>query len=147
MATLATPGIAIRRGRMVHLARVLNSTWLKFSEVMPIFMTRLSDDSGDSMTGGCATAGSWAATRDKRSCTICRAVITSLAGSRISTTDDNPEHGLRSDSVEARDAVERSLQRHRDQRLHVVGGKAWRLGLDLDQWRCKLREHVKRRRA
>ena len=57
---------------------------------MPIFITRLSDDSGDSMTGGWATAGSCAAARDNRSCTICRAVITSVAGSRISTTDDNP---------------------------------------------------------
>ena len=82
--------MAISRGRIVHLASVLNSTWVNVSEVMPIFMTRLSDDSGDSMTGGRATPGSCAAARDRRSCTICRAVITSVAGSRISTTDDKP---------------------------------------------------------
>ena len=57
---------------------------------MPIFITRLSDDSGDSITGGWRHAGSCAAARDRRSCTICRAVITSVAGSRISTTDDSP---------------------------------------------------------
>ena len=90
IATLATPGMAISRGRIVHLASVLNSTCVRLSDVMPIFMIRLRDDRGDSMTGGRATVGSCAAARDRRSCTICRAVITSVAGSRIRTTDERP---------------------------------------------------------
>ncbi len=57
MATLATPGIAISRGRIVHLASVLISTCDSRAEVIPIFMTRLSDESGDNMTGGRATDG------------------------------------------------------------------------------------------
>ena len=80
MATFATPGIAISRGRTVHFASVLNSTWLNVSEVIPIFITRLSDDSGDNMTGGWATPGNREAARDKRSCTICRARMTSVPG-------------------------------------------------------------------
>ena len=32
--------------------------------------------------------------RDRRSCTICREVITSVAGSRISTTDESPSTDL-----------------------------------------------------
>ena len=75
---------------MVHFASVVISICESVSDVMPIFITRLSDDSGDSITGGCATAGSVGAARDSRSCTICRAVMTSLAGSRIRTTDDRP---------------------------------------------------------
>ncbi len=57
---------------------------------MPIFITRLSDDSGDRMTGGRAAAGSVGATRARRSCTSWRAGIRSVPVSKISTTDDSP---------------------------------------------------------
>ena len=66
-------------------------------------MTRLSDDSGESMTGGRATAGSVAAARDSRSCTICRDRMTSVEGSRISTTDDSPSTDFDRMRIEARE--------------------------------------------
>ncbi len=67
MATLATPGMAIRRGRIVHRVSVVRSTCDRVVDDTPIFMTRLSDDSGDKITGGRTAEGSVAATRDKRS--------------------------------------------------------------------------------
>ena len=88
------------RGRIVHLASVLISTCDSVSEVMPIFMTRLSEDSGESITGGRATAGSVAAARDSRSCTICLALNTSVEGSRIRTTDESPSTDLERMRVE-----------------------------------------------
>ncbi len=42
---------------MVHRASVDSSICDRRSDVRPIFMTRLSDDSGDRMTGGCAAVG------------------------------------------------------------------------------------------
>ena len=57
---------------------------------MPIFITRLVDDSGESITGGRATAGNRLASVASRSCTNCRARIRSVPSSKISTTDDNP---------------------------------------------------------
>ena len=115
------------------------------SDVMPIFITRLSDDSGESITGGCATAGSVGAARDSRSCTICRAVMTSLDG--IENQDDRrkTEDGLRSNRPQPRNAVERRLQRHGHQRFHVVGRQPRRFGLHLDERRGELREDVERR--
>ena len=86
IATLATPGIDISRGLIVHFASVVSSTCVSVSEVMPTFMTRLSDDNGESITGERATPGSCAAVRDNRSCTIWRAAITLPDGSRMSTT-------------------------------------------------------------
>ena len=69
MATLATPGMDIRRGRIVHRASVVTSIWDRRSDDMPIFMTRLSDDSGDRITGGSAAVGRLAAIRRRRSWT------------------------------------------------------------------------------
>ena len=57
MATLATPGIAMSRGRTVHFARIVRSIWESVSEDTPIFITRLMDESGESITGERATAG------------------------------------------------------------------------------------------
>ena len=94
MATFATPGMAISRGRMVHLASVLICTWVRSLEVNPIFITRLSEDSGESMTGARATDGRVATARSRRSCTICRDVITSVDGSRIRTTEESPSTDL-----------------------------------------------------
>ena len=67
IATLATPGTAISLGRTVQRASVVSSTCDSDVDDMPIFITRLSDDSGDMMTGGWAAAGSVAATRARRS--------------------------------------------------------------------------------
>ena len=125
---------------------MLISTCVSVSEVMPIFMTRLSDDSGESMTGGRATAGSVAAARDSRSCTICRDVITSVEGSRMSTTEESPSTDLDRMRVEPRHAVERRLERHGDERLDVVGRESRRLGLHFDQRGRELGKDVERRR-
>ena len=51
IATLATPGTAISRGRIVHSATVVMSICDSVFDVMPIFSARLSDESGDSSTG------------------------------------------------------------------------------------------------
>src|SRR5262249_38810726 len=44
MATFATPGIAIRRGRIVHLARIVSSICESFCDETPILSKRLEDD-------------------------------------------------------------------------------------------------------
>ena len=90
IATFATPGTAMRRGRTVHRASVVRSICESKDDDMPIFMTRLRDDSGDMITGGRAAAGSVGATRASRSCTSCRAGIRSVPGSKMRTTDDSP---------------------------------------------------------
>jgi hypothetical protein len=62
--------MAMSRGRIVHFASVVISTCDSVSDVNPIFIARLSDESGESITGGRATAGSVAAARANRSWTI-----------------------------------------------------------------------------
>ena len=94
IATFATPGTAISRGRTVHRASVVRSICESEDDDMPIFMTRLSEDSGDMMTGGRAAAGRVGATRARRSWTSCRAGIRSVPFSKISTTDDKPSTDL-----------------------------------------------------
>ena len=78
MATFATPEIAISRGRIVHLARTVISICDSVADDTPIFIKRLVEESGDSITGGWATAGSRPASAASRSCTSCRARIRSV---------------------------------------------------------------------
>ena len=59
-------------------------------DVTPIFIARLSDDSGDRRTGALATAGNPRLTRARRSWTSCRACMRSAPWFRISTTEDRP---------------------------------------------------------
>ena len=94
MATLATPGTAISRGRMLQRASVVISTCVRLSDDTPIFSTRLVDESGESITGGRATPGSVGATRASRSCTACRALLMSIPCGKYSTTDDKPSTDL-----------------------------------------------------
>ena len=92
IATLATPGIAISRGRIVQ-RRERRQLHLRqrLGRQRRSSCTRLSDDSGDRMTGGCAAAG-----RRGRRCAAAapaRAAarrIRSVPSSKISTTDDRP---------------------------------------------------------
>ncbi len=76
-ATLATPGTAISRGRIVQSATVVISICESVFDVTPILSARLSDESGDSSTGALATAGRPRLTRASRSCTSWRACIRS----------------------------------------------------------------------
>ncbi len=94
MATLATPGTAINRGRTVHRASVVKSICESEDDDMPIFMTRLREESGDMITGGRAAAGSVGATRARRSWTSCRAGMRSVPFSKMRTTDDKPSTDL-----------------------------------------------------
>ncbi|MCG3163695.1 MAG: hypothetical protein JMDDDDMK_05140 [Acidobacteria bacterium] len=94
MATLATPGIAINRGRIVQRASVESSICESVFDETPIFIARLVDESGCKITGGRAAAGSCGATSANLSCTICRARINSVSGSKISTTDERPSTDL-----------------------------------------------------
>src|SRR5947207_3729718 len=55
----------------------------------PIFMTRLVDDNGWIMTGGPAQLGSWAEVSAIRSDTHCRALMGSVPGLKIISTDDS----------------------------------------------------------
>jgi len=53
-----TPGIAISLGRIVQRANVVSSTCDNVFDDTPIFRTRLSDESGERITGACAAPGS-----------------------------------------------------------------------------------------
>ena len=57
------------------------------------------------------------------------------------------EHGLGPQRLQSGHAVHRRFERDADERLDVGGGESGRLGLDLDEWRRELREHIKRRFA
>ena len=145
MATFATPGTDISLGRIVHSASSVRSICESVFDQTPIFSTRLVDESGGRMTGGRATAGSRGASAASRSCTSCRARSRSVPRSKISTTDDRPEHRLRAHRLQPRHAVQRVLERHGDQALDLLGRQPGRLGLDLDQRRGELGEDVERR--
>ena len=90
MATLATPGIAINRGRIVHFARIVRSICESVLDDTPILSSRLVDDSGERITGCRAAVGSRAASTASRSCTTWRAAIRSVPSLRINTTDESP---------------------------------------------------------
>jgi hypothetical protein len=72
MATLATPGTPISRGRIFQRARTDMSTRDTDRDDRPIIATRLAEASGWIMIGGLPTFGS-ACAWVIRSCTICRA--------------------------------------------------------------------------
>ena len=139
IATFATPGIDISRGRIVHFARRVRSICESVFDETPIFSSRLVDDSGERITGLFAAAGSRAASTASRSCTTCRAAIRSVPSLRIRTTRREPQHRLRPDRLEPDRAVERVLQRHADQALDLLGRQPRRLGLDLDQGAARTR--------
>ena len=84
-------------------------------------MTRLSEDSGESITGGRATAGRVGS--GPRQALLHHLPRRHHVGRRIEDQHDRrkPEHGLRANRVEAGNAVERCLERHGHQRLDVVG--------------------------
>ncbi len=94
------------------------------SDVNPIFMTRLVDDSGWSMTGGAAQVGSVAVTAVMRSCTICRAL--QEIGPAVEQHHDVGELGnrLRANRVETRQPDERLLDGNGDQLLGLLRGTA-----------------------
>ena len=94
MATFATPGTDISFGRIVHRASTVMSCWDMVLDDMPIFITRLSDESGWRMTGGRATTGNRTASAATRSWTYCRALWMSVPSSNSSTTDDSPSTDL-----------------------------------------------------
>ena len=144
IATFATPGTAISRGRTVHRASVVRSICESDDDDMPIFMTRLSEDSGDMMTGGCAAAGSVG--RHARETLLDELPRRNALGAVFEDQDDRrqAEHGLGPEHVEAGHAVHRRLERHADQRLDVGAGEPGRFGLDLDQRRGELGKHVER---
>jgi hypothetical protein len=72
MATFATPGTPMSRGRIFQRASTDMFTWDTSCEDSPIMATRLADASGWIMIGGLPTFGSaWAWVI--RSWTICRA--------------------------------------------------------------------------
>ncbi len=118
----------------------------RFRSQTPIFSTRLVDECGGMITGGLATAGSRDASTANRSCTSCRARIRSVPSSKIILHRRQPEHRLRTDRLQKRRAVECVLQRHANQALDFHGREPGRFGLDLDQRRRELGEHVERRR-
>ena len=89
METFATPGTPIKRGTIVHRARTDISIKESSSDDKPIFSTRLVDDRGLSIAGGFETPGN-ANIDTSRSCTICRAFIMSVPGSKIRMIDESP---------------------------------------------------------
>ena len=110
-------------------------------------MTRLSEDSGCSICGGCDTFG-FACAWVSCSWTSCRASKMPVPGSKSSTIDDSPGTDSERRTVDALRAVEEvGLERHGDELLHLLGGQPERLGLHLDVGRRELRQHVDRRVA
>ena len=91
MATLATPGTIISLGLTVQYA--VSAVSMRFCvdlslTVMPIFMTRLVEDSGWIMNGDVAQRGSWVVMAVTRSCTRSRASSRLVPGLKIMITSD-----------------------------------------------------------
>ena len=138
IATLATPGTAISRGRIVQSAIVVMSICESVFDVMPILSARLSDDSGDSSTGARATAGRLAADPGQPLLDE----LTRLHQVRALSEDQHDrrqaEHRLRSDGRDLGHAGERALDRHADERLDLECRQPGRLGLHFNQRRREL---------
>ena len=145
MATLATPGTAINRGLTVQRTIVVISVCDSVGDVMPIFIRRLSDDSGASITGGCAVTGSCEGPSvARRSCTCCRASIRSRR--RLENQDDRrqSEDRFGSNRLDARHTRKRALNRNADERLDFRRREPRCLGLDFDQRRGEFGKDVER---
>ena len=141
-------GTAISRGRTVHFVSVVSSICDSVSDVRPIFITRLSDDSGGMTTGGVRRGRQRRRPRGRRApARVCRASRTFVPSSKIITTDDRPSTDFERSVVEPRHAVQRVLERNGDERLDLRRRQAGRFGLNLDERRRELREHVERNLA
>ena len=147
MATLATPGTAISRGRTVHRTIVVISVCDSVGDVMPIFIRRLSDESGASITGGCALAGNCAAIGAETLLHVLPGFHAIGVGIEDQHHRREAEHRLRADGPDARYAGEGALDRDADERFDFGRGKAGRLGLDLDERRREFRKDVERNGA
>ena len=142
IATFATPGTPVSRGLIVHRARTDSSINESSSDERPIIITRLVEDNGCSISGGCDTFG--------RACAWVRRSGDDLpgllhVGARLEDKLDGGQSGdrLRTDLVQPRDAIEEvGLHRDRDQLLHLGGGESERLRLDLDHRWAELRQQV-----
>ena len=89
METLATPSMPSRRGRIVQRASTDASIGDMPFGSRPIIITRLCDDSGCSICGGCDTFG-FACACVSCSWTSCRASKRLVRGSKSSTIEDSP---------------------------------------------------------
>ena len=140
-ATLATPGTASSRARIVQYAVI--DIWIRewSFDVIPICIARPVAETGASMTGGAAQVGRVALTAVIRSWTSCRACSRSTSGLKISSMADSWGTDLER-SVQTLDPVERLLERHGHQGLDVGGRQSEARGLDDDPGRCELREDV-----
>jgi len=87
--TLATPSTLMSFGRMVHRDSTERSTKDWSADESPIIMTRLAADVGCNMTGALdafVNRAPWVS----RSCTTCRARISSVPSSKVITIEDSP---------------------------------------------------------
>ena len=106
MDTFATPGTPIRRGRIVQRASTDMSISDSLSEVSPIAMQRLAEETGLIMTGGFDTCGSMN-TCVMRSCATWRARMTSVPFSKTSTIDERP--GIDTERISSTQGVPLSM--------------------------------------
>ena len=104
-------------GRTVHSTISVRSRCDSVFDQMPIFITRLVEESGCRITGGRATTGS---RRDfGRDALLHHLPHAERIGAVVEDQHDlrEPEHRLRAHRLDVRDAVERVLDRHRDERF------------------------------
>ncbi len=144
MATLATPGIAINRGRIVHLARMVRSICERVLDETPIFKQpagRRQGRKNDRLVGRRRQPG-----RLDRQPLLHDLPGRHQVGPLLENQNDRgePEHRLRTDRLETDRAVECVFQGDTDQALDLLGRKPGRLGLDLDQRGRELGEDVQR---
>jgi len=144
MATLATPGTRSSRARIVQYEIIDISISDRLSEESPIFMTRLVDETGWSMTGGAAQVGSVGTTDSIRSDTSCRACSRSVPGLKRSSMEESWAIDLDRSRVDPGYPAERVLHRYGDQGLHLGRGKPEAGRLHLHAGRGKLWEDIDR---
>ena len=90
IATLATPGIDISRGRIVHFASSVRSICESVFDETPIFSSRLVDDSGERITGWRPRPAAATPPPTAVPARPAASAIRSVPSLRISTTDDSP---------------------------------------------------------
>ncbi len=90
IATLATPGMPMSRGRMFQRARTDMSIKERSFEERPIIMARVMDERGCIIWGGFEAPGSATMASARRSWTTWRALSSSVPGSKTSSIEDRP---------------------------------------------------------
>ena len=142
--TCDTPGTASSRRRTTVSAAVRSSSGECRSDSRATNRISPMIDETGARNGGSTSGGSAPATSVSFSVTIWRARCDVLSPVELDPDDRDADGRRRAHAAHARRAVQRRLDRERDQRLDLRRGHARRFGQDRDGRRGEIGQHVQR---